>query len=154
MHAGNLFGDQTTGSYFGEIDKCYFVTGSSFPCLAVFKPLSKNAEVLPENEEDAIKYWLKREKLNRHIMSGNIDQKEYLKEAQELQNEFFNLAVNCGEKNLEKVSRECFEKEDKFVDSWLEKVKDKKIHIKKGGLYFKNYWNKKTERMEEEYRGF
>ncbi len=42
MHAGFLFGDQTTGSYIaslGEPIDTYWVTGSSAPCLSLFKPL-------------------------------------------------------------------------------------------------------------------
>ena len=154
MHAGNMFGDQTTGSYFGEIDKCYFVTGSSFPCLSIYKPLTKNAEILPEDESVALTYWLKREKLNRHIMSVNIDEEEYLENAGSLQSEFIDLAKNVkDDKKLAKVSKYCFEREEEFVNTWLERVKNKKIHIK-GGLYFKNYWNKKTKVLEKEYKGF
>ena len=153
MHAGNLFGDQTTGSYFGEINKCYFVTGSSFPCLSIYKPLTKDAEILPEDEETALKYWLKHEKLNRHIMSGNINIKEYSQNAELLQEEFINLALNAKSKvELERISKYCFEKENAFVESYLDKVKDKKIHVK-GGLYFKNYWNKKTSVLSKEYKG-
>ena len=154
MHAGNLFGDQTTGSYFGEINKCYFVTGSSFPCLSIYKPLTKDAEILPENEEEALKYWLKREKLNRHIMSGNISFKEYSQRAELLQKEFINLVLNAkNETELAEISKDCFERENDFVDFCLNMVKDKKIHIN-GGLYFKNYWNKKTRALDKEYKGF
>ena len=154
MHAGNMFGDQTTGSYFGEINGCYFVTGSSFPCLSIYKPLTKNAEILPEDEDIALKYWLKREKLNRHIMSGNIDEKEYKEAAKNLQREFIDLAMKTKNTNeLSKVSKQCFDKEEAFVDAWLEKAQNKNLHIK-GGLYFKNYWNKKTKVLNNEYKGF
>lgn len=154
MHAGNLFGDQTTGSYFGEINELYFVTGSSFPCLSIYKPLTKDAEILPEDEEVALKYWLKHEKLNRHIMSGNVDVDEYLQAAEQLQEEFIRKASNAkNETELAKISKYCFDKESVFVDSYLDKVKDKKIHIR-GGLYFRNYWNKKTRILSKEYKGF
>ena len=154
MHAGNMFGDQTTGSYFGEINGCYFVTGSSFPCLSIYKPLTKNAEILPEDEGTALKYWLKREKLNRHVMSGNIDEKEYKEAAKNLQKKFIDLAMKAQNTNeLSKLSKQCFDKEEAFVDAWLEKAQNKNLRIK-GGLYFKNYWNKKTKVLNNEYKGF
>lgn len=86
-------------------------------------------------------------------MSGNINIKEYSQNADLLQEEFINLALNAKSKGeLERISKYCFEKENAFVESYLDKVKDKKIHIK-GGLYFKNYWNKKTSVLSKEYKG-
>lgn len=80
-----MFGDQTTGSYAAEIGKVSFVTGSSFPCLSVFKPLSPKALVLPENEKDALAYWVRRELVNRHIMSGVSFAVDYLYAGRELE---------------------------------------------------------------------
>lgn len=151
MHAGNLFGDQTTGSYCGEINRIYFVTGSSFPCLSVFKPLSPDARILPEDEKIALKYWLKREILNRHIMSGNISKAEYLEKARKMQKRFISLAVEAeGNEELEAVSAKCFAEEEELVETFLQKANGKKIDIK-GNLYFRNYWNKKTEELKNEY---
>ena len=142
MHAGNLFGDQTTGSYFGEINKMYFVTGSSFPCLSIFKPLSAKAEVLPEDEKQALNFWINRELVNRHILSGNINLNDYLQKAKSLEEEFMKMALNAkNEEELETVSKQCFEKENK----------NKKIKIK-GSPYFKHYWNKKTKELKNAYK--
>ncbi len=152
MHAGNMFGDQTTGSYFGEIGKCYFVTGSSFPCLSIYKPLSPKASNLPTDEKIAVKFWLKREMLNRHLMSGNIDEIKYLLAAQELQDKIFKMVANANTiEELDSVSKKAFEMEEKLVNDFLETVKDKPIKIK-GGLYFKNYWNKKTRVLKDAYK--
>lgn len=151
MHAGNLFGDQTTGSYFGEIDKCYFVSGTSFPCLSVYKPVSKAANSLFTDEKQATKYWLNREILHRHIMSGNIDEIQYLLKAQELQDKFFKMVANAEtQEELEQISAKCFEMENDFVEKNLERVKNMPIKVK-GGLYFKNYWNKKTKELLNTY---
>lgn len=151
MHAGNGIGDQTTGSYFGEINRIYFATGSSFPCLSLFKPLSPSADILPESEETALEYWLKREKLNRHIMSGNIDKAEYLKKRDALQERFISLALNADGDELEAVSAQCFAEEEKFIEHFLKKADGKKLDIK-GGSFFRGYWNKKTEELINEYR--
>ena len=152
MHAGNLFGDQTTGSYFGEINKMYFVTGSSFPCLSIFKPLSAKAEVLPKDEKQALNFWINRELVNRHILSGNIKLNNYLQKAKSLEEEFMKMALNAkNEEELETVSKQCFEKENNFVLSLLEENKNKKIKIK-GSPYFKHYWNKKTKELKNAYK--
>lgn len=87
-------------------------------------------------------------------MSGNIDEKEYREAAKNLQKEFIDLAMKAQNTNeLSKVSKQCFDKEEAFVDAWLEKAQNKNLHIK-GGLYFKNYWNKKTKVLNNEYKGF
>lgn len=87
-------------------------------------------------------------------MSGNIDVDEYLQAAEQLQEEFIRKASDAkNETELAKISKYCFDKENAFVDSYLDKVKDKKIHIH-GGLYFRNYWNKKTRILSKEYKGF
>lgn len=151
MHAGNMFGDQTTGSYFGEIGKRYFVTGSSFPCLSVFKPLTPSAEILPEDEKTALGYWLKRELLNRHIMSGNIDTAAYETERRALQKKILDAALSAdGTEKLSAVSAQCFAEEETFVDKFLSQANGKEINVK-GGAYFRHYWKKQTEKFREIY---
>lgn len=150
MHAGNLFGDQTTGSYCGEINKLYFVTGCSFPCLSVFKPLSPQALALPEHEDEALQYWLRQELLHRHLMSGNLDKSAYLKKAEKLQAEFLRLALNATADELDDLSQDCFKAEAEFISACLEEAKGKKLDIR-GGAYFRRYWNQKTEVLLREY---
>ncbi len=151
MHAGNLFGDQTTGSYFGEIGKLYFATGSSFPCISVFKPLTPAAAVLPEDEQTALEFWVKRELLNRHVMSGNIDFESYKNEATELQKRFLTAAASAKDEiGAEAISARCFYEDEQFVDKYLAQAKGKNIDIK-GGAYFRRYWRKKTKTFMEIY---
>ena len=139
MHAGNLFGDQTTGSYFGEIGKCYFVSGSSFPCLSLYKPVSVSANTLFTDPKKATRYWLNREIVHRGIMSGNIDRAEFLKKTQQLQTKFFEMAANAKtQQELDQVSAKCLELEREFLDQNLDEINKKPIKIK-GGLYFRNY---------------
>ncbi len=153
MHAGNLFGDQTTGSYFGEIGKLYFVSGSSFPCMSVFKPVTQKANILPTDEKVALDYWLKREILHRHIMCGNIDQIKFLIAVQSLQDKIFKMVANAKtDAELEKVSKDSFDLEQKLVDNFLELGKGNPLHLKKGGMYFKSYWNKKNKELLDAYK--
>ncbi|MFR5833220.1 MAG: hypothetical protein ACLUE6_04670 [Acutalibacteraceae bacterium] len=151
MHAGNMFGDQTTGSYAAEIGKVSFVTGSSFPCLSVFKPLSPKALVLPENEKAALAYWVRRELVNRHIMSGVSFAVDYLYAGRELEKKYASAALAAGtEDEIEKLSAECFAEEEKLVTDFLSRVKDKPIRIY-GSPYFRSYWKKKNKAFSECY---
>ncbi len=151
MHAGNLFGDQTTGSYVCEIGKTYFVTGSSFPCISIFKPVGVNALVLSENEEEAKKYWFKRELLNRHLMCGNINKEEYIKEAKALEEKYYLLALNAKDQDeLEKISSLCFKEENDLVDRYFKSSEGKEMHFK-GSPYFKHYWTKMTKELNNDY---
>ena len=151
MHAGNLFGDQTTGSYCGEINRLYFVTGSSFPCLSIYKPLSPAAGVLPSDEKETLQYWLKRELLHRHLMSGNIDEADYLKQAAGLQRKFLASALAARDTSgLEAVSAACFAEEEAFVEAFLKEAGGKKINVP-GQTYFCRYWRKKNEELAREY---
>lgn len=151
MHAGNLFGDQTTGSYCGEINRLYLVTGSSFPCLSIYKPLTPAAKALPSDEKEALQYWLKRELLHRHLMCGNIDQADYLKQADGLQRKFLAAALGARDAGeLEAVSAACFAEEEAFVEAFLKKVSGKKLNLP-GQTYFCRYWRKQNEALAREY---
>lgn len=79
----------------GEINRLYFVTGSFFPCLSIYKPLSPAAKVLPSDEKEVLRYWLKREMLHRHLMSGNINEADYLKHAAGMQRKFLATALDA-----------------------------------------------------------
>lgn len=145
MHAGNMFGDQTTGSYAAEIGKVSFVTGSSFPCLSVFKPLSVKAEILPESEEEALRYWVRREVVNRHIMSGVDFAVDYLYAGRQLEKKYAEAALAANTQDeIEALSARCFAEEEALVTDFLSRVKDKPFRIN-GGIYFRSFWNKKNK---------
>ena len=152
MHAGNMFGDQTTGSYVAEIGGTAFVTGSSFPCLSVFKPLSAKAEVLPEDESEALRYWVRRELVNRHIMCGAPESSDYLRAGRALEKKYLAAAKTAvAQEETERVSRACFAEEEKLVSDFLSLVKDSPLRTKKGGAYFRSYWNSKNDAFFKHY---
>lgn len=146
MHAGNMFGDQTTGSYVAEIGRLSFVTGSSFPCLSVFKPLGTQAKVLPEDEKAALRYWVRRELVNRHIMCGVPFAADYLHAGRELEKKYLAAALATRtEAEAEAVSRACFEEEEALVADFLSRAKDLPLNTVKGSAFFRNYWNGKNK---------
>ncbi len=152
MHAGNLFGDQTTGSYVSETGKLSFVTGSSFPCLSVFKPLTTKAEVLPTDENAALRYWVRRELVNRYIMCGVPFADEYLRIGRETESKYLAAALAArSEEETEAISRACFAEEESLVADFLSRAKDTPLHTEKGSPFFRNYWNKKNKAFSEHY---
>ena len=120
-------------------------------CLLIYKPLSPAAGVLPSDEKEALQYWLKRELLHRHLMSGNIDEADYLKQAAGLQRKFLASALAARDTSgLEAVSAACFAEEEAFVEAFLKEAGGKKINVP-GQTYFCRYWRKKNEELAREY---
>lgn len=153
MHAGGMIGDHTTGSYVASLSEegdYYYVTGSSLPCQSIFKPmlLTKNMPIPDENEEKAKEYWLKQERLQRFIISGQINKTEYLNERDELEQkyiELFQKASAADEKN--KVIMESWEKAQALTDKYLEPLKDEDFIFRKGKRSYRRYWAKKTKAL-------
>lgn len=151
MHAGNLFGDQTTGSYAAEIGKRYFVTGSSFPCMSVFKPLSVRASAIGESEKEALFFWLKRELLARKLMGYTEMRGEYLEKAAALEKKFVDRALLAEtDAVLDKISLEAFAAEEELVKKYLLRLREKPFRFE-GSAYYKNFWKKKTASLYYEY---
>ncbi|NLB54139.1 MAG: peptidase U34, partial [Syntrophomonadaceae bacterium] len=98
MHGGGPIGDHTTGSYVAclkEKRPMYWVTGSSTPCISVFKPLwlidGEPITFTQDEEIEAIQYWMKRELLHRMIIMNQIpDMERFYRERDELETELLN----------------------------------------------------------------
>ena len=151
MHAGNLFGDHTTGSYCGEINRMYFVTGASFPCMAVFKPISRAATVLPLDETTARRYWLKRELLHRHAMCDIGLEAEYRTEGSKLEAFYWDKSQSTtDDKALDALSTQAFAAEERLVNDLLRSAHKTSLRFG-GNLYFRHYWKKKTRRLFDNY---
>ena len=136
MHAGNLFGDHTTGSYCGEINRLYFVTGASFPCMAVFKPISRAATVLPLDETTARRYWLKRELLHRHAMCDIGLEAEYRTEGSKLEAFYWDKSQSTtDDKALDALSTQAFAAEERLVNDLLRSAHKTSLRFG-GNLYY------------------
>ncbi len=151
MHAGGLIGDHTTGSYVASLGKggdYYYVTGSSCPCRSIFKPLilSRSMPITNEEEERAKEYWLRQERLQRFITSGQIEKEQYLADKDELEKKYIKLfgeTETSADKN--KVIKECWEEADKLVEKYLEPLQGVEFNFQKGKGSYKKYWTKKTK---------
>lgn len=153
MHQGVLIGDHTTGSmvvHYGKKGTSIWITGSSTPCLSVFKPIIFGEEIPPVflDEKKSFAYWSRREYLNRAVFSGYVDATELRKKAYALEDEFvaeYQKAVseNADLDTLKTIYGKCSEKEEALIaeyDDIIEKVKY-------GELKLKGQWKKRTEKL-------
>ena len=154
MHAGILT-DHSTGSMVSIVnDKSItvWITGSSTPCLSIFKPLYFNPTgdfVVPPcftNEQESLQYWLKREKLNRLIYTNNIDIGEWMQKARTLEKEFIEedrklASQNATYTELVEFSKRCSQKEEDLVNEYIDKINA--FDYKK----LPRYWSKKSKNL-------
>lgn len=148
MHQ-SLVGDHTTGSFVAALtdEPCIWVTGCSTPCMSAFKPLFMH-NPLPQftDEKQAYEYWLKREYLNRAVMSGLVDADEHRLKVQCLENGFVAeyrelVANNADLDTLSAFSVKCFAEEEAFIDDYAEIIEG----VKNGRLALSRRWAKKTK---------
>ncbi|MDD2445738.1 MAG: hypothetical protein PHX09_02890 [Clostridia bacterium] len=154
MHAGFL-GDHATGSMLTRIKDnliTVWTTGSSTPCLSIFKPLYFNNLgdfVVPPcflKEEDSFNYWLKREKFNRAIYAGLIDLDDWVEKARNLENTFIEedkklMNQNASLSSLVEFSAKCSEEEEKLINKYTAEIQ--KIET----LTKPRLWAKRTKKL-------
>ncbi|MDD3862881.1 MAG: peptidase U34 [Clostridia bacterium] len=163
MHAGFL-GDHTTGSMLASMKDDFitvWITGSSTPCLSIFKPLyfdRLESFVVPPcftDEASSLDYWLKREKFNRAIYGGLVNLDDWLKAARELEREFIEGDNKLKNKNatLEKLiefSAKCSKKEEKLINKFTSEYLAKNTSVKEINLEqlkLPNFWAKRTKKL-------
>jgi dipeptidase len=160
MHGGGMIGDHTTGSYIASLSKklcTYWATGSSTPCLAIFKPLWLDThETIPFREEErggAIEFWRKRERLHRLAVSGQIrNLTNYLQERDRLEHAWEEMVEEMDpvqEQSKHRIMATAWAQEEELLTRMLEESRN--ISPKYGGSpYFRYYWRNQTERLSKE----
>lgn len=151
MHAGGLVGDQTTGSYVARLTETteeYYITGSSLPCMSIFKPyLAGGAQPKPIADEAAsLNYWYTAEKLHRYLLSGQADKAAFMREKDALEKratERFREATTPQEKESEMLF--AWDESLAFYEKQLASLHGKSYAFTLGNPYYKRYWKKKTE---------
>lgn len=158
MHGGGLVGDHTTGSYVAHLtDKLdtYWLTGSSTPCISIFKPywFTASSILWTENQqEDALKFWMLREELHRLILQNKVaGLTAYRRRAAELEREFLSLveAVQAGgahPSQREAIVKQAWKREEELVQSTVARSRPNASRIG-GGLWFRNYWRKQNRKL-------
>ena len=159
MHAGSFIGDHTTGSYIASLNQklcTYLITGSSTPCLAVFKPfwlIKEEIFSFGENEEsDAVDYWRKRELLHRYILENKVPNlHSYFTERDLLENRLNEMIASINkdsipEERLLQIMDFALTREEELIDKTIAAGINRKGKIE-GNPYFRRYWKKQTKNL-------
>lgn len=143
MHFGGLIGDHTTSSLAVELTAkrtVVWATGSSCPCVSLFKPWYFGDAPSPMMELGK-KYWYAQEAFRRSLL-GRVVPQDYYDERDALEKEWF-LAAAQGADGLTEL---CFEQERDFYERW----KNRKLDSAKPSPAFSFRWEKKTAVLRQE----
>lgn len=129
MHK-TFLGDHTTGSMVVERrgkERFIWITGSSAPCLSLFKPVAfgvLEAPVFGESEA-SLNYWLDREWLQRAIYAGLVDEEEYRRGLIELEENFLEEAKrfeDASKPDYLEFVRRASKKEKEFIERYRREI--------------------------------
>lgn len=152
MHAGGMVGDHTTASLIVQVDDdiSLWATGSSTPCISLFKPCAfgtVSPPVFAPSDPKAREYWFRREAFHRSCI-GKVLPVEYYAERDALEQSFLKEAAANG--MSETLSRCALEEETEFYKKWSAAQKD--AGKTKGS--FRSYWEKKDNALHTPARPF
>lgn len=122
MHFGGLVGDQTVGSMVADLDKSgpiTWVTGSSAPCIGLFKPIvldALGAGLFGEDQQDqALSYWLQNEQISRNLQNNYIEKHEAIERLRgPLEQRFEETMASAAPEHRKQAALECFELEKEY----------------------------------------
>ena len=146
-HGGDTSPSQTTGSFVVELKDGkinIWATGSSLPCVSVFKPIwfTKDTSLFDENNtEDAVKVWKKREIFRRMMLENKIKNlNEYKEDIKKLEIELEDLALKAStDEDKVKLTKYAFAIEDKIINKYTKENEKNESKIS-GTKQFIDYW--------------
>lgn len=145
MHYGGLVGDHTTASMAVSLEAdrtVVWTTGSSVPCVSLFKPWLFGTEVtlpvITEGSRKGDSYWLESEAFRRSLLGKQLPM-EYYSERDAIQNRWIAQAENVTD--FPAFSRACLEEERSFFEKW----KRYDFESCPCGPGFKRRWERKTK---------
>jgi secernin len=146
MHAGGMVGDHSTASMIVELGEQIrvWLTGSSTPCISLFKPWVFGAEltapVFAGEDPDAERYWLAREAFHRQAI-GRALPKEFYAERDQLEADWIAEAEHSSEESLAGLTRRAAIEESAFYGRWSSRLAFLPIS---GTRRFHRYWQRKN----------
>ena len=152
MHYGFFIGDHTTQSMVVELLENgqirIWVTGSSLPCMSIFKPFLFGNEcvapVFKEGDDYARNYWLGMEKFQRELLGKKIPA-DYYQERDELEKNLIEQVKMADPLKMLELSKKAFHDETVFINKW----KNRKFKNDKISYVFKTNWQKKTKILDK-----
>jgi len=145
---------QTTNSLIVELmadDIILWGTGMSIPCISLFKPFwfetfSKRVVFDYDKQVQAIDSWIKRERINRAIINGRIDETIYKAELDEMQKQWFHLVNSVDKKDRQQFCYFVSEQEERFIQKWLDAAKAA-VPFPKGDKTYQVFWTGKNNEL-------
>ena len=154
MHAGGFIRrSQTCGSMVSRLSKLgntHFFTGTSAPCLSLFKPAAFNEglsfSVLNKDEKTVDgSLWQRNEHIHRRVLFKEEERQELQESIAQTENQLLGMV----EKNYFQPSPDDLKAADDLVkgwmDRWYEKLKNEVIHYPALSLYGQ-FWKYTNER--------
>ena len=128
MHFGGLVGDHTTASMVVSLEDSRTVvwsTGSSAPCVSLFKPWLFGCEAvlpvtIPDNK-DGEQYWLEAERFRRNLLGKQLPSAFY-EQRDAIQQRWLAEAANTGKADFPAFSHACLAEESGFYRRWADEV--------------------------------
>lgn len=154
MHFGGLVGDQTVGSMVADLDKSgpiAWVTGTSAPCTALFKPISLDTEgagMFGENEqEEALTFWLENERISRNLQNNYVAKHEAIEKLRApLEQRFEKMIAGAAPEYRKQAAQECFKLEKEYrVAVW--KAIEPLDHPTRHSLVFSLQWRRENKEL-------
>lgn len=144
MHSGGLIGDHTTASMIVELGARprTWVTGSSTPCVALFKPWGFGDEPIPPvfqaGDPDATTYWLQHERFHRSLIGRQLPA-DYYAERDALEQSWLAEAASADHAAMHLLSLRAGAEEAAFVAKWQRA----QLPAQETSPGFRRYWEKK-----------
>lgn len=163
LHASSfLTPSQSTGSHVAHLREglsVHWVTGTSAPCLSMFKPIFIPSvglpDIGPEAKEvyDPKALWWQHEKLHRLVLEDYQTRLAvFRQERDELEKHLLSMVYEELDKinksptkkekqNLRKITEEAFTLNRTKLDEWIKKIQKTPVK-KKAGMLYRKYWAK------------
>ena len=148
-HAG-----QSTGSLVAHLtmeNPTCWATGTSAPCLSVFKPIRFEGHVLPDlgavpdGRFNADALWWRHERLHRNVLRDYAARSALFQESRdELEARLVSRALVTGPGHGEALTEQAFREAEARAIEWLERVRAEPVRTPPGALY-DWYWKKQNK---------
>ncbi|MCL2539213.1 MAG: C69 family dipeptidase [Oscillospiraceae bacterium] len=151
MHYGGVVGSHTTGSLIVCPEDGFIgITGGSTPCRSVYMPYRLDGELsFGEDPNEAERYWLRRELIQRNLLSGCIELSGYLSEAAALERDLESLSSAFTAPNSDGFNQRVYNMENEFTEKYFSMCSRDLDRLKpvSGAIGYKKRWMKKNEAL-------
>ena len=150
MHYGGLVGDHTTQSMVVELSEGetrVWVTGTSMPCVSVFKPYGfgnePTAPVFPAGDPQAKAYWMEAEQFRRRLL-GKVLPEEFYAQRNALEATLLSMSRETPADQWGELSLLAANMEREFVSGWM----DRDLPAGKTSPIFRANWARKNAALK------